>query len=455
MLFHRGDFVSVLIGLVLTVALLIAAVLNDIYLGYPLLFGYLYFAVLCLKKNRSLASLITMSWSGAKVALIIIPVLLLLGCLTAMWMASGTVASFVYYGLSFIRPQLFIIITFLVTAAVSLLLGSTFGTVGTIGVIFMAMAKGGNVDPFITAGTIIAAAFVGDRCSPMAAVLHLISTLTETEVYRNLKMVLKTALGPFLLAALLYLLLSLLNPLAVEETTLRQDIAQYFVIGLIPLVPALIIITLCCFKINIKLSILISAVCAAFIARFLQDVSWDALFFALLWGFEPGPHSSLAGIIQGGGFIGMLRTSFILLVSCTLSGVLLGIEAMRGLDKLLAKPCSRFMRYLKTAAVGFLGICCGCSQTISIVICGQALIKPYELNGLSRYDLARDISLTIVPFAAFVPWCLVSMVSTTTLGVPPAGHLPYLFYPLLLPLWHGVSFWLEEVRRKKLTDAGG
>ena len=439
---------AVLSGLILTIALLMAAVLNNIYIGLPLLIGYLYFACLCLKRGHTIAQIAAMSWDGAKKAFIVIPILLLLGCLTAMWMAAGTVASFVYYGLSFISPHLFILIAFLATSAISLLLGSALGTVGTIGVILMVMAKGGQVNPYLIGGAIISAAYVGDRCSPVSSALHLLSAVTKTDSYRNLRMVLETSVGPFLLTALLYVPLSLLNPLATAEISLRQDMAQYFHISPITFLPALIIIALCCFKVNVKLAMLLSALCACFIAFFVQGVSLTAMFYSLLWGFEPGPHSSLVGVIHGGGLWVMLKTSFILLVACTISGILLGMGAMQRLHKLLAKPCGRFKLYLKTTAVGLLGICCGCNQSIAIVICGQVLWKPYELNGLSRYDLARDISFTILPLAAAIPWCVASMVPTATLGLPLAHHLIWLFYPIILPLWHGAYYAIKAAKTR-------
>ncbi|MCL1905460.1 MAG: hypothetical protein FWG06_00455 [Clostridiales bacterium] len=440
---------AVLSGLALTVAALMASVLNNVYIGLPLLAGYLYFAALSLVKGHGFKGTAAMSLKGAKKAFIVIPILLALGCLTAMWMAAGTVSSFVYYGLSFISPPLFIFITFLATAAISILLGSSLGTVGTVGVILMAVARGGNVDPYITAGAIISAAYVGDRCSPMSSALHLLCAVTETDTYRNVRMVLKTTLGPFLLTALLYLPLSLANPLAAGDTALRLDIARYFDIGFLTFVPAIAVIAMCCFKADVKLAMIISAFSAGLIAIFVQRQNLPDMVSAFMWGFEPEQGSSLAGVIHGGGLWGMIKTSFILLEACALSGILMGVDALSGLDKLLARPCGRCKLYLKTAAVGLLGISCGCNQSISIILCGQVLVKPYELNGLDRYDLARDISLTVIPLSAAIPWCLASMIPTATLGLPLARHLPYLFYPLLLPLWYVVFYALQDIKKDR------
>jgi len=201
--------------------------------------------------------------------------------------------------------------------------------------------------------------------------------------------------------------------------------------------------------VNIRLAMLVSAVCAALIALFVQSVSLAALLPTLMRGFEPMPSSAIAGIIHGGGLWGMLKASFILLVACSLAGILLGIGVLRGFDQLLGKPSGRLGMYLKTMVTGLVGICCGCNQSIAIIITGELLLKPYEQNGLDRYDLARDISFTVFPLSSVIPWCLASMVPTTTLGIPPAHHLPYLFFPFVMPLWYGLYYAIQKAQSKR------
>ncbi|MCL2496861.1 MAG: Na+/H+ antiporter NhaC family protein, partial [Clostridiales bacterium] len=261
-----------LIGLALTIGFLVAAVLNNIYIGFPLLLGYAYFTAFSLIKGRSIAQIYAVSKEGAKKAFIIIPVLLLIGCVVASWMASGTVGALVYYSLSLISPYLFILFAFLLPSLISMLLGTSFGTVGTIGVILMVLARGGGVDPYITAGAIISGSFVGDRCSPMASLMYLLSSVTETDVQANIKMLVKTTLLPFALAAALFLLVSLSHPLLAGQSTLRQDISDNFRIGFLSFLPAIIIITLAALKLNVKISLLASAVCAALLAVYTQGI---------------------------------------------------------------------------------------------------------------------------------------------------------------------------------------
>ena len=429
-----------LIGLALTIGFLVAAVLNNIYIGFPLLLGYAYFTAFSLIKGRSIAQIYAVSKEGAKKAFIIIPVLLLIGCVVASWMASGTVGALVYYSLSLISPYLFILFAFLLPSLISMLLGTSFGTVGTIGVILMVLARGGGVDPYITAGAIISGSFVGDRCSPMASLMYLLSSVTETDVQANNKMLVKTTLLPFALAAALFLLVSLSHPLLAGQSTLRQDISDNFRIGFLSFLPAIIIITLAALKLNVKISLLASAVCAALLAVYTQGIKAAELASTLFWGFHPGLTNPLAGIIQGGGMWSMMKTCFIMLIACSLAGVLESAGMLEGLQKMLLKPCGRFMLYIKTLLVAMLGLVCGCTQVISIVITWRLMKRPYERYGLNKYDLVKDISITSIPLAAAIPWNMAAMVPLATLGIEHARYIPYLFFPFLLSLCHGILY---------------
>ena len=107
-----------------------------------------------------------MAFAGAKQALPVVYILLLIGVLTAVWMAAGTVPALVYYGTQLISPRFFILWAFLLSSAISGLIGTSFGTVGTIGIALIVIARSSHIAVNPVAGAIIAGAFVGDRCSP-------------------------------------------------------------------------------------------------------------------------------------------------------------------------------------------------------------------------------------------------------------------------------------------------
>ena len=117
----------------------------------------------------------------------VIDIYLLIGAITALWRSAGTIGFFIYHGLQIITPQMFLLVAFLLTSFISYALGTSFGVVGTVGVILMALARSGGVDAAVTAGTIIAGAYFGDRCSPASSSAALVAAATGTALERNLR----------------------------------------------------------------------------------------------------------------------------------------------------------------------------------------------------------------------------------------------------------------------------
>ena len=143
-----------------------------------------------------------MIYRSRRTTLIVCQVLFFIGCLTALWRASGTIAFFVYYGIQLITPHWFLLIAFLLSAGLSYALGSSFGTVGTVGVMLITLARSGNVDLWITAGAILSGAYVGERCAPTSSAALLISAVTGVEHNQFLKRAFREGIMPFLLTLL-------------------------------------------------------------------------------------------------------------------------------------------------------------------------------------------------------------------------------------------------------------
>ena len=130
--------------------------------------------------------------------------MLLIGALTASWRASGTIAYLVSYASEIISPSWSLLGTFILNAALSSLIGTSFGTAATMGVVTMSLCVAMGVSPFWAGGAALAGAYVGDRCSPVSTSAQLVCAVTGTELYKNIKNMLRTGLIPFLLACLIY-----------------------------------------------------------------------------------------------------------------------------------------------------------------------------------------------------------------------------------------------------------
>lgn len=122
---------------VLTVGSFCASLFYCLFTGtsilYALIFAFFLFCGYALYRGFSLQEIgKACRQSIAKISNIII-VMLLIGALTASWRASGTIAYLVSYASEIISPSWSLLGTFILNAALSSLIGTSFGTRGNDG----------------------------------------------------------------------------------------------------------------------------------------------------------------------------------------------------------------------------------------------------------------------------------------------------------------------------------
>ena len=264
---------EIVISFVISFVLLILCVFNGIFVAYPLLASFAIFFAVAVYRGNSFADVAALSYEGAKKSAAIIKIFVLIGAITAAWMSSGTVAAIVFYGIEFLKPEIFILSAFLICCFVSFLIGTSFGTVGTVGIALMVVARGGGVDPAAAAGAIIAGAYFGDRMSPMSSSANLVGVITGTNIYDNMKNMLKTSIVPFALSVIIYSVISLRFQLNNPGNYLNTEIVKLFSVDAVVLFPALIMLVFAAFRADVKLSMLISVAAAVAISVAVQGYS--------------------------------------------------------------------------------------------------------------------------------------------------------------------------------------
>lgn len=423
-----------IVSVIIAFLLLILCTLNGIFIGFPLVLCFLNFAFIARQRGYPIKNIIQISYQGGKKSFIVLRILALVGAITSLWMASGTTPAILYYGIQLINPKFFILYAFLISSLVSFLLGTSFGTVSTVGLSLILMAKSGNIDADIAAAAIIAGAYFGDRCSPMSSSANLVAQLTETHLYTNIKTMLKTGTLPFILSIIFYLILSLYHPLTFTKNAMAHDISNIFGLHWVTLLPALAILLLAILRIDVKMSMLVSILLAMIISFSLQHYDVLEILRITLLGFNLDIDSPLRTILKGGGIISMWKVSVVVFVSCCWAGLFAETNILEDLDEILLKAKSRPATFLMTATVSVVTAILGCSQTIAIVLTSSLMAKVYAKNKSDRYQLAVDLENTCVPLAALIPWNTAAFVLTSTMNVSLIGFIPYAIYLYLLPL---------------------
>lgn len=422
----------ILLGFILSFFVLIYIVLKGLYIGYGLLLSFFIFALISLKKGKSYEEIGQTALIGGKKALVVLRVFLLIGLVTSSWLLAGTIPSIVYYSMKIMDPKLFILFAFLSTSMVGYILGTSLGTASTIGIVLIIMARGGNININLTAGAILSGCYFGDRTSPMSSSAALVANQTGVETYEMLKGFRKTTYIPFLITSLIYLFLSFSNPLGSIKSNILVDINNYFKVNLIVLLPAIIMLTLSIFKINVRKSMVISILSGIIISIFIQKVSLLNIIKALVFGFKLEPNNPLVNIIKGGGLISMLKAGFVVFVSCAMAGLLEGMDLFNRISFLFENVKTRSKIFLGTAIISFISAMYGGNQSIAVVITSEIMRKVYKDRDIDNYELANDIGNTANLFAAMIPWNIACLIPATTWDLNPALIVPFAFY-LFIP----------------------
>lgn len=428
--------------IVVFVLILISSVLG-IFILYPLLVGLVLFMIIAVKKGWPLRSVLQMILSGALKVIPILQIFLLIGIMIGLWFSSGTIAGLVYYGVSLMVPQLFILFAFVLCSIVSLLIGTSFGTIGTVGMVLLIMSRMGNVESVFVVGAIIAGAYVGDRISPMSSSAHLVATVTRTKIYENVRNMNRTMWLPFGISCFLYLILSLHSPLKISSgnNPLLEQIPHSFHLTPWVFLPIVVLIVMIARKTNVKWAMAASAATALVVTLTTQAFPAQDLLRTFAFGFFLPEQDPLHAIFQGGGIQFMIRPTLVVIVSSAFTGIFSRTDMVLAFEHKIAALAHRAGRFSAAILTSILTASLGCTQTLSIIMTHHFLHSSYEKQKATPEELALDIEDTAVLLSVMIPWNVAGAIPAQMLGLD-ARFVPFAFFLYLVPLIR----WLKSRR---------
>ena len=400
---------------------------------WALLGGLIVFWLYGRRKGFSRRELAVMAWQKLKKALIVVVVVFLIGIITGLWRASGTIAYCIVAGMQLVTPNLFLLIAFLLSAALSYVLGTSFGVSSTMGVILMALARSGGVNPIITAGVILSGVYFGDRCSPASSAASLVAAVTDTELYGNVRQMMRTGLLPTLITIAVYTALSFMNPITTVDESVLASLRDAFSISWTALLPAVVMFILPLFKVPIRCTMLCSIAVAAVIAFAVQGFSLTEILSIAWRGYHPADQA-LASVLGGGGILSMLDSYVIVSLTGMYSGILEGTGALDALDKQASNLAGRIGRFPAMVVVSTACISVLCNQAVTVMLGTQLLKNSYA----DKNELAQDMENSGIMIAGLIPWSIACSVPLAMLG-SDLRSIPYAVLLWITPLCYGFT----------------
>ena len=381
-------------------------------------------------------------------------ILLSVGMLSGSWMVSGVVPTLIYYGVQILSPRFFLVSACLICSLVSLLSGSSWTTIATIGVALLAIGHALGISEAWTAGAIISGAYFGDKMSPLSDTTILASSATGVDIFVHIRYMIYTTVPAMTITLVIFFVAGLGHGSddALNVSQYTHGLASTFRISLwtllVPIatgvliarrVPSLIVLFVSSLMAGIMALILqphlltqiaddASLGAAAALTRGLAITYYGAT--AIDTGFAP-----LNELVSTGGMTGMLNTIWLIICAMCFGAAMIASGMIESITRVIISAVrSRLGLVSSTVGTGiFLNLTTG-DQFISIVLTADMFRGVYNRQGYEPRLLSRTTEDAATVTSVLVPWNTCGMTQATVLGVPTLTYLPYCFFNLLCPL---------------------
>jgi Na+:H+ antiporter, NhaC family len=359
-------------------------------------------------------------------------ILFSIGVIISSWIISGTIPMLVYWGIKIIHPKVLYLLAFLVPVVFSTLTGTSFGSIGTIGVVFIGVATALEANLGITAGAVIGGAFFGDKLSPLSDTTNLAAMSAEVDLYAHIRSMLYTTVPSALLAAGAYAVLGLFySPASVtggvkSAQELLASLDGFFSFNVLLLLPPAIVLW-GSFRKKPTIPVLMgSAFSACILALLFQRYAVTDILTSLVTGFnvEMAPWmsdipSQAVILLNRGGLYELVDLVVLTFIVFIFIGALDHIRAMPVIvDRIMGKTGSRSGTILTSLfATGFTSAVTS-NQYATIFIIGDAFKERYNKFGIPRAVLSRSLEDYGTMLGSLIPWHMAVIFSVATLGVP-------------------------------------
>lgn len=366
------------------------------------------------------AGIIASMMKGMPAMLIVIVV----GALIGSWIAAGTIPMLIYYGLDLISPQFFLLTACLVSSVVSLVTGTSYGTVGTIGVAFIGIAGGLGIALDQAAGAIVAGAYFGDKLSPFSDTTNLAPIAARANLFDHIRHMLWTTTPAWLLGMAVYFFIGVSSGQDQAMTVARAEEIQRilkdsFEFHWLLLIPPVITLTAAVRKKPVIPGMLLASAIAALLAIFIQHLDMATSVASMVNGFVAETGDPMVDkLLSRGGMVSMMHVTLIAFCAFAFGGI---VQKAGMLDVLL----NRLLRVANTVGRIVASTVASCiavalmtgSSFLSILIPGELFAPAYRKFNIAAKNLSRtteDSGTVIVPL---VPWSIAGVFMAGTLGV--------------------------------------
>lgn len=386
--------------------------------------------------------------TGASRAMPAMFIFLLIGVVIVTFIQSGTVATLVYYGLKFLHPAVFLPAGLILCSLMSLATGTSWGTVGTGGIVLIGVGGAMGIPLPVVAGMIVAGASFGDKMSPVSDTTNLAALSADTDLYGHIKSMMYTTVPSYIVALIGFTWIGL----GFADQTLPEDelavllngLDSAFTINIFMLLPMVVLLGLAVKRVAAEAAMLIAAIVASIIAVLFQSFSLSEV----ITGFYEGARittniDTLDTLLNRGGIVEMAWTFTMTVIAVSLGGVLQHFGFLQVLISALLNRIQRAASLVTTTIITAMSGNLALGEGyISIILSGQMFKGAFDKAGIDRSVLSRSLEEGSTLMTALIPWTTTGAFYTATLGIATLDYAQWALFNWINPLVGILFAWL-------------
>ena len=408
----------------------------------PMFIGVMLAAIIALRLGYKWAEVEKMMIAGITQAMQAVLILIIVGMMVGVWLLSGTIPTMIYYGMKLLKPSFFLITAVIVCSITSIATGTSWGTVGTMGLALMGIANGLGIPAAPAAGAIISGAYFGDKLSPLSETTNLAPAVSGTDVFSHIKYMMKGTIVAYVITLAFYgiygakLGISTSSVDTSHVEIIMNGINDNFYINPVLAIPPLIVIITIILKVPAIPGITMGLISAAILAVIFQDASFGEICVSAKDGFvcKTGVKS-VDNLLTNGGLMNMSSSILMTIIAMMFGGIMEGTGQLEAL-------INRVTRFMKTGPALILGTEITCivsnitmpEQYISILVPGRMFAPVYREKGLHPKCLSNALESAGTVSSGLIPWNTCGMYMGGILGISAAVYGKWAIFNWVMPI---------------------
>ncbi|TDX52312.1 Na+/H+ antiporter NhaC [Orenia marismortui] len=444
--------------IIISVIILSIGILKlGVYPHIPLLFCATIASLAAFKLNYSWRDIQDSIIKGINIGLPSILILMTVGTVIGTWILSGTVQTMIYYGLHLLSPNIFLVATVLICAIVSLATGSSWTTVGTIGVALIGIAQGLNIPLAITAGAIVSGSFFGDKMSPLSDTTNLAPAVAGSKLFEHIKHMFYTVTPSLILSLILYGIIGFQYSGSELDSSkidlILNSLGQEFYISPILLIPPVLVIILAMKKFPALPTLIAASLLGGIFAMIFQGAGLKDVINAMHLGYQSSTGVEFIDkLLTRGGLNKMLGSASLIIIALAFGGILDKTKVLKVILNKLSTATKSQGGLVLTTVLTCLGVnILLADQYLSIVLPGKMYSTAYKKLKLHPKNLSRVLEDSGTLFNAIVPWGLSGSFIYATLGVSAVDYFIFSFLCLITPIV-SIIYAFADITMEKIEE---